>query len=382
MGNIGPFKVEEGLIENNKGEYIKEYYITEDDIPMYQVNSFLYMKGMVKKTTSRAYAYSLVKFLKFLGDKNINYNNCTIYTVKQYIMFLILGPMEDLKIIDSNSITYSTLKLDISVINEFYKYLKDELIDINIDTKISKRDRKKSYLYGQITDFNYEKIIDQYALKLKENKRYLKWYSTNERQAIEDNLKTYRDKAVFLLTLEGMRIDEVLSLEMDQINEEDKTVRPSRSKGKSDSEKCDEDEIRFVALPNYTYEVLNNYILTERMDAENESGIYSNNVFINIKKGEEQGHVLKYHNFLKILKRAANNAGINNSRIRTHSGRSTKVNDLLEFQCKYPEENLSDLNIQAIMGWKNLTSINSYKNHDNEFIAKSVRDKATRRTKG
>lgn len=379
MDNVGLFKVEEGLIQNNKGEYIKEYYITEDDIPVYQVNSFLMMKGMVKKTTSRAYAYSLVKFLNFIGEKNIKYNECTIYQVKQYIMFLMLGPMEDLRIIEPKSITYSTLKLDISVINEFYKFLKDELTDINMETKHSNQDLQKSYLYGQITDFKYEKIVDQYLLRLKPNKRYIKWYSEEEKKAIESNLKTYRDKAIFLLTLEGMRIDEVLSLQMNQINDEDKTVRPSRSKGKRDLQEDDEDEIRFVALPDYAYEVLNNYILTERMDAENESGIYSDNVFINIKKGEEQGYVLKYNNFLKILKRASSKAGINSSRIRTHSGRSTKVNDLLEYQCKHPEDNLTDLKIKAIMGWNNISSINPYKNHDNEFIAKSARDKANRR---
>lgn len=384
MGEIGKFKVEEGLNKNSEGEYIKEYYITEDDIPVYDVNDFLSMKGIVKKTTSKTYAYSLVKFLNFLSDRNIHYRDCTNFYVKQYVLFLILGPMEDLRIIDidSSGITYSTLKMAIAVINEFYKYLKDEIVGINIETKLSDKDIKKSYLYGQISDFNYEKIIDQYALNLKSNKSYIKWYSEEQKKVIEDNLRSYRDKAIFLLTLEGMRIDEVLSLQMDQIKEEDKTVRPSRSKGRADLKDCDEDEIRFIALPDYTYEVLTKYILTERMDAESESGIYSNNVFINIKKGKRQGQVIKYHNFLKILKRAANNAGINSDKIRTHSGRSTKVNDLLVFQCEYPEENLTDLEIQSIMGWKNLSSIEPYKNHDNEFIAKSARDKVTRKAKG
>jgi hypothetical protein len=134
-----------------------------------------------------------------------------------------------------------------------------------------------------------------------------------------------------------------------------------------------------VALPKRTCDVLNRYIQTERATAEAESNKISQYLFINLNKGKNQGEPLCYHNYLKILKRCAKRVGFDESKIRTHNGRSTKVMEFLEHQALYPEDNITDAIIMESFGWRSFDSIDHYRDHNNQIIAKAVMKKLHQR---
>ena len=97
-------------------------------------------------------------------------------------------------------------------------------------------------------------------------------------------------------------------------------------------------------------------------DLLNENKIITENIFVNLKKhGQSYGTAVKYHNMLGIIKTAAANAGLDPHRIRTHSGRSTRVAELFKYQSAHPGE-LSDNQIKEMMGWKRMESAEPYKN--------------------
>lgn len=370
------FKVEKIILPTTTGKHKEQAIITRNSLPLYQVNDFLIYKSLKKTSTGRTYAYSIVKYLQFLAKRNLDYIEANILVSKQYIRSLIFGEMEDLKILgEEEKSSYNTIYRDIVVLREFYKYLKDEETEIEIAVTIKKRINKKNYLYGQIYEFDYLTILDKYLERLKPSKTYTRFYTEDEKNAIRSNFSTLRDEVVYLLTLEGMRIDEVLSTHLDGIDHDEKTVTPTRSKGKND----ESEDIRIILLPKETYKILNNYLGTERARAESESGIFNDHVFINIKKNSRQGEPLAYHNYLKILKGAAKRAGLDEKKIKTHGGRSTKVDELLMHQVKYPEDNITDKMIQDIMGWKNANSIEPYKNRGNKEIMKTAAKKVIKR---
>lgn len=371
------FKVEKAKVATKSENFELRWIITKNGIPEYQVNDFIEDKSTKKISTGKTYAFSLVKFLNFLAKRGVNYSECTQFLAKQYVNYLIYGEMEDLRVIDaSQRVTYSTVSKDITVMTEFFKYLRDEENEMLMTLKDKKMTNKKAFLYGQIFEFNYSKILDKNLGSLNIGRSYIKWYSEEQIKAISSNFSGLRDKAIFLLTVEGgMRIDEVLSLKLDSIDHSEQIVQPTRSKRKKDGS----DEIRLVALTNETYKLLNDYIDTERAIAESESGMFIDEVFINLRKGETQGFPLKYHNILKIIKRAAMKAGLDSKEIRTHSGRSTKVDELLMHQVQYPEDNLTDEIIRQMMGWSDGNSIEPYKNRGNKVIAKSAAEKVSRR---
>ncbi|MBQ8997100.1 MAG: site-specific integrase [Clostridium sp.] len=385
QGDIPIYKVEKAQFRTDSDEYETRYIITRDDIPDYLVNDFLLEKSRRNISTSKSYAYSLVKLLNFLAKKNIHYLDCTAYMAKQYVNSLALGEMEDLRIKDTkNRVTYSTLQTDVTVLNEFFKFLYHEQQELKLDIKFNKKANKRSYMYGQIYEFNYmEKIVSGHAKNLKPSREYIKWYEDEQIGAILSNFNTIRDEVVFLLTLEGMRIDEVLSIKLDGVDEEEKTVQPSRSKGKQDSEEYEsnKNEIRIISIPEKSFERLIAYLYGERQDAEAESGIYDDYLFINLNRGNNQGKPLSYYNYLKILKRTAQRAGLDSRKIRTHSGRSTKVNQLQEHQVLYPEDNITDAMIKEMLGWKSIQTIDAYKNKGNKVILKSASEKVYRRKK-
>jgi integrase/recombinase XerD len=186
---------------------------------------------------------------------------------------------------------------------------------------------------------------------------------------------TLRDECVFRLTLEGLRIDEALSVRINDLDSEKGIIKPSRSKGKLSAESGRENNLRVVALPMNTLKLLERYIVTERMLAENESMVVSQYIFINLKIGKSQGQPLSYRNYLRILKSAARKAGLDHDRIRTHSGRSTKVMDILEYSALHPEKGLTDVELLETFGWKSTDSIEPYRNHNNPIIAKSLIEK-------
>jgi integrase len=378
MGN-SKYAVQKSCIESKNGNQQQHCMITKEFIPLLEINQYLEQKSLRSPKTGKQYAKKLVVYLNWLDLRDLSYEKATNKYVKAFIQELIFGypGVEDQSVQSMNSeLGYSTISSYVTVITDFYRWLDD-----NYESRVSfSQDKdlkrvKKSYLYGQIYSSDYKYIIDRYLPRMNPSKDNIKWYTNDEKKLICSNFMTLRDECVFRLTLEGMRIDEALSVRLDDFDADAGVIKPSRSKGKPSVAYGRENHLRVVVLPSKTCEILARYLTTERMQAENDSMHISQYIFINLKVGRYQGKPLSYRNYLKILKTASKKAGLNPDRIRTHSGRSTKVMDVLEYGALHPESALTDVEILEVFGWKSTDSIEPYRNHNNPIIARSIIEK-------
>ena len=368
------FKVVKAKIQITTGGYEERWLITESKIPVYRINEWLDLKSIRKIKTGKEYASKLVVFLNFLAESKIEYKNACRDDVLRFLMRMIYGEHDSLSITGETSrLSFSTLSKYLTVITGFYKWL-DKSYTSKMTFETKKVYAKHSYLYGQIYKNDYKTIVDRCILRLNSPKEYIKWYTDDETKAIGSNFLTLRDKAIFLTTLAGFRIDEVLSMRLADYDSAKRLISPSRSKGKPDSYPGSFKQ-RSVYLPIETCDILNRYILTERMSAETEGNKLCESIFINLKQGANQGDALKYRTYWEIFKKCAKRAGLDESKIRTHSGRSTKVMQCLEQQALHPEDNITDAVIAEILGWKSLKSMENYRDHNNQIVAKSAFDK-------
>ena len=201
------------------GETIERYMITDNRIPLIEPNQWIEMKSMRKAGTGREYAAKLVVYLNFLDGIGIDYKKADNSCVLAFINCLLYGDLNDLvfKPLDAR-LSYSTLKKYITVITGFYSWL-DQTRNTNMMFyKRSNHVRaRKSFLYGQIYTYDYQYIIDVNLPHLKGQREYTKWYDQPTIDLLCSNFITLRDAAVFRLTLEGFRIDEVLSMTLGSI---------------------------------------------------------------------------------------------------------------------------------------------------------------------
>lgn len=353
---------------------LERYMVTDNYIPLFQVNQWLELKSIKKASTGREYGQKLVIYLNWLDRQGVSYETATNHHVRRFLHFLIFGNLQGENLLSAQfTVSSSTLQSYITVITGFYRWL-DEINQTEMLWNSKRVRANKSFLYGQIYNYEYSYLVDGYAAMLKPGRDYIKWYDEVTKDALCNNFLTLRDEAVLRLTFEGFRIDEVLSITLDSYNATDRIVQPTRSKGHASATRRN-NPLRVVALPEKTCNIIDRYIQTERAIAEIESGRISQYLFINLNSGRTQGVPLRYHNYLKILKRCAERAGLDPSKIRTHNGRSTKAMEFLEHQALHPEDNITDGIIMESFGWRNFSSIDHYRNHNNQIIAKSVMEK-------
>jgi len=371
------YKVVRFKFERSDGGEIVRHMIIEDLLPVLEINQFIEAKSIRAVSTGKEYAKKLVVYLNWLDFHDITYDVANNSHVKKFVDTLVYGDLSDLKIRSlESSLSYSTLNSYVTVVTEFYKWLDNNYeSNMRFFKKKNTQRARHSYLYGQIYEYDYKYIIDRYLPRLKLSKEYIKWYTEDEKALICSGFNTLRDECIFRLTLEGFRIDEVLSMTLDNYDALEGLIRPSRSKGKQTVMEGNKSHLRMVALPKITVDLMDQYLFLERMVAENESTNVNNHIFINLNSGKYQGESLKYRNYLKILKRCCEKVEIDSKKIRTHSGRSTKVMELLEYQATHPESNLTDVHVLETMGWRSPESIEHYRNHNNEIIARSVMQK-------
>lgn len=374
MGKKQRFRVVKFRFEIDTGDCLVRHMITDNNIPFFRANQWLELKSIRKSSTGLEYAKKLAVFLNWLDQQRLSYNQITNRNVRTFLHYLIFGNLLNGKLLSAqSSICSSTLQTYITVITGFYRWL-DEIRQTEMLWKSKRMKSNNSFLYGQIYSYEYRYLVDGYAAMLKSGRDYIKWYDEATKNSLCNSFFTLRDEAVLRLTFEGFRIDEVLSITLDSYNATDRIVQPTRSKGQANAN-TKSNPLRVVALPENTCNIINRYIQTERAIAEMESGQISQYLFINLNSGKAQGMPLRYHNYLKILKRCAERAGLDPSKIRTHNGRSSKAMEFLERQALHPEENITDGIIMESFGWHNFSSIDHYRNHNNQIIAKSVMEK-------
>ena len=143
---------------------------------------------------------------------------------------------------------------------------------------------------------------------VKGSREYIKWYTDEEKSLLCSSFHTLRDEAVFRLTLEGFRIDEVLSMRLCDYQAVERLIQPSRSKRRQTVVSGYENKLRTVRICEETVRVLNDYLFVERPFAENEGGIISDWLFLTLR-GKSVGRPLTYHNYRKIMRNCAERCG-------------------------------------------------------------------------
>lgn len=378
------FRLQRFVFEAHSGGTLCRYMITDNLLPMLEINQWIEYKSLKKSGTGKEYAKKLVVYLNYLHSIGVEYDAATNRHVTRFIQHLLYGDFEGLKIKSiETEIVCATAARYVTVVTELYRWL-DHNYETNImfQTKADIYRAKKSFLYGQIYSSDYQYIIDSSLSRQKSRREYIKWYSVDEKNALCSGFETLRDEAVFRITLEGFRIDEVLSIRLENYNPVEQIIQPMRSKGKQDVRVGRHNHLRVVALPTVLCKLIDRYIRTERMTSENESGVISNSLFINLQRGSAQGKPLSYGNYYKILKRCAARVGMNPGMIRTHSGRSTKVMEYLENQAVHPEDGVTDAVIMESFGWRSSESIGHYRDHNNQIIAQAIAKKLHKRKGG
>jgi len=370
------FKVKKFRFETKSGEVVLRHMLTDNLLPMLVPNQYVEMMSINKLGTGRNHANKLCVFFNYLYEEHrTGYESASNKQVQKFLTYLIYGDLANLRITDpADSKCYSTLSGYISTITNFYKWL-----DQNYGTQMTfyEGDRKcgtQSYLYGQIYSYKYQFIINRSLPDVKGRREYIKWYTEEEKELLCNKFTTLRDEAVFRLTLAGFRIDEALSVSLSSYDSTHNIIQPTRSKNRQSAMPEYENRLRKVRLSDETCDILDRYIRNERMKAENNSRIISDVMFVNLNNGVHLGKPLSYANYRKILRSCAQRAGLEEKMIRTHSGRSTRVMDILEFNAQNPEKAKSDVQIQNLFGWSSIDSIKSYMNHNSEIMAKAAYD--------
>jgi len=295
-------------------------------------------------------------------------------TFKDYIAYGLHSNKTVLKI--NSDITFRTLVGTITAIQEFYRWFDGYVSIYSPQTSAKKKSRvrfkaSRGFKYGMIYDKSADEFIDIEHMRLKPSGYKKHWLTNSEITTILEQFNTVRDKSIFMLLCEGMRIDEVLSVKYSSYNAGELTLKPSRSKGRPSTE---EDLIRTVAFHDIrTGHFLDKYITTERADVESDLGDYLEWMFLNLKKRQNSyGKAVKYRNWWGVLKTAVEKTGIDSSEVATHVGRRTFVQGLLE-----AGENHET--IRQLVGWASLAPLENYRNLRSKVIIKNAAEKARRR---
>lgn len=361
------FRLVKFAFETDSDGLVVRYFITDKLLPAPVLNEWLETNYMRSAQTGKEYGKKLVTFLNYLDDRGIEYDTTANRDVKAFFHRMIYGDLANLKLHSpQHSVSYSTLSKYLTVITALYRWLDDNYeTGMKFRTDSRKTRASKSFLYGQIYSYDYKHLIGINLPRLGGRREYVKWYTDSEIKALTGNFLTLRDAAVFKITLEGFRIDEALSMRLADYDPAERCIRPSRSKGREDAIYGMENPHRIIALPIATCALLDRYLQTERMLAENQSGRLSEYIFINLNRVRAQGEPLRYSNYYKVFKACARRAGLDPAKIRTHSGRSTKVMRMLECGS-------SDTDILHQTGWRRIDSITSYRDENNPIVAHRI----------
>jgi integrase/recombinase XerD len=360
-------------------EPILRYVITQNGKPIEDIYRWLDYQSSNSYLTGKEYAYSLVKYLRFLEKRNLHYLAVQDKAViNDYIKHLLYGGGQVKKM--KGKMSLSSVKKHIGVLKSFYDWLEDDRKVESNPVKFGNRKRKdkngnqKAYLqskffYGQIWDFDFDKSFLK-KLNYKQKQNHIKWYTQEEIDIILEHLPTVRDKVIFRISLEtGARIGEILGLRIEDLDAFDGWLQIRRNVNIENEARAKTNE-RDLPILDSLVEDIQSYMSGERANVSLE--IDSDYLFVNYK-GEHKGKPMKPRNFLRILKTASKKAGLSPNEIRTHSGRSTRVQQLIEESRVNPK--ITDTLIMEEMGWSSSESLKYYKKAFSVAHKKEILDK-------
>ena len=188
------------------GQPEKRYYITDNGIPVFQLNEWLNKKNK-KKNTGKKYSNILVRFLNYLDMIKKEYWEVDEIIVEDYMLFLLFGNSKNITLAKAK-IRYKTIDDNVMVIKTFYKWLSKRIHRVCIHGVTKKMINTYAFLYGQISETDYEDIILKHLDSMLPSREYIKWYTDEQIDAMVNEFKTLRDKGIFLCSVDGgMRID-------------------------------------------------------------------------------------------------------------------------------------------------------------------------------
>ncbi|MCU7667761.1 tyrosine-type recombinase/integrase [Bacillus thuringiensis] len=345
----------------NTGEETIQYYITEDDLPLYEVNRWLEIVSLNSFKSGENYAYKLLTFLRFLkGKYQLHYRDVQNKSIiVDYVKYLLHGDEAMAKLEGKRSLHAVTIY--VSVLKNFYEWLEDEKeVETNpVTYGVGKNKRtgrshlKRKFLYGQIYNFDIEKNNITSKLRYKQKRSHIKWFSESETEKINEHLPTRRDKVIFRILLEtGMRIGECLGLHLQHHNMHEGVLMVRKSKNIENLATVKTKERDLYITDSLNDEILD-YIRVDRNEVDVEISDY---LFLN-HKGPSKGKAVEQRNYLKILKRAAEKAGFDPNDIITHAGRSTHAQHLLDLLA---EGKITETYIKEEFGWESIDTLKHY----------------------
>lgn len=277
--------------------------------------NYIYIEKKLSKNTKEAYEKDLILFANFLNNKSIL--SITTNDIKNYIKYLNDTGGKD-----------KTIARKIVSIRTFFDYLmKEKLISINPCEKIETPKIRKTL----------PKTLNE--------KEVLKLLSIKPKTA-----KEYRNKAMIeLMYATGLRVSELVNLEINDINLIDDYVRVY-GKGKKE---------RIIPMADITVEIMDEYINVYRNSLL--KGYLTDKVFIS-----SYGKGITRQGFFKIIKKQAKEVGIEKD-FSPHTLRHSFATHLLE--------NGADLrSIGEMLGHENIKTTQIYTHLSNSKKRKDYED--------
>lgn len=378
-------KADKGVGREPAVEYY--YVVCQKYSVEYTISRWARMLPLMGANKPHIYISIVVRFCNFLQERKKKYYEATTKDIRDFFERTVFFDKKG-KYSEYPQIQATTVSLYEKSLIHFYKYLNDFYDSGIIKTVVIASDIKTVEVFGEVKT-RWEDIrkeaqtcINYSISNYKTNDRvYIKEYSDEELVGLYYSFKTLMNKAIFFLTLKGMRIDEVLSIKIADYDSKMMTVQPSRSKGR----KRKKSDIRTIVIGPEGVQLVELYLFHERNPALHkilkEKRKDSDYLFVTLRKNDGEIPFTPYtqESFRSALKNAAKNVGIETG-VRTHSGRSHRAIELARLQ---HQGVITDVQINLIMGWKSNESHQPYNNHvykeeaekilENVHSARSVR---------
>jgi len=361
--------IRNGRKKLKNGNIVHFNFICNPNVPDYYSSLFIGNHSKNSMGYGKRIGYMLVNFFNFLQKKDTQYWNATDKDIKAYMLYIINFDSKTEEMTSMPKISYENINTHKRIIVKFYKFLwqfsDHSVLQISRwkEGSLTEYQTALTLTWNQV-EVTADATIELFLTKFKTTKKeYIMEYTNEEIMAIYSNYANYRNRAIFLLTLHGMRIDEVLSVKISDYNPQKGTVKPSRSKGTGRGKK------RTIVIGSQTAAVIENYIRHERNTAEQKAVKSSDALFVNTRVIEGEVPFTEYSAdaFRSALKVAARKAKIDGD-VRTHSGRSDKATKLVKAMVS-GDLRLTDETIRHIMGWRRIEAIRPYVDHANAEIA-------------
>lgn len=278
--------------------------------------SFLKDKRKTSSNTVSAYERDLNFFAEYLDLKSINFNDVTSDIINDYKNILV-----------NNGKSVATVSRNMSSLRSFYKFLVISDLNKTNPAVTVKNEKNEKKFFEILTEDEIDNLLSQ---------------------PDDKDFKGMRDKAMLeLLYATGMKVSELMSLDVSDVNLKLGCVKCRNSKDSSKN--------RVILLYPDAVKAVGEYILKSRpyfVANPDETSLFVN---INGERMTRQG-------FWKILKSYAESANISKS-ITPHTLRHSFATHLLE--------NGADINdIKNILGHSDISSTNVY----NDFIKSKMND--------